>query len=42
MEKIKWLAAGILLLACSASAQQAPPVEVSAGYSLLRLGGRGD
>jgi hypothetical protein len=41
MEKIKWFAAGILLLACSASAQQTPPVEVSAGYSYLRLGGSG-
>jgi hypothetical protein len=41
MEKIKWFAAGILLLACSASAQQAPPVEASAGYSYLRLGGSG-
>jgi len=41
MEKIKWLTAGILFLACSASAQQTPPVEVSAGYSYLRLGGSG-
>jgi hypothetical protein len=41
MRKIKWLAAGILFLACSASAQQTPPIEVSAGYSYLRLGGSG-
>ncbi len=41
MNKIKWLAMGILLMTCSASAQQAPRVDVSTGYSFLRLGGSG-
>jgi len=41
MKKIKWIATSILLLSCSASAQQAPRVEVSTGYSFLRLGGSG-
>ena len=41
MEKMKWIAMGILLLTCSASAQQAPRVDVSTGYSFLRLGGKG-
>lgn len=38
---MKWLAVGILLLAGSAAAQETPKVEVSAGYSFLRLGGSG-
>ncbi len=41
MNKMKWIAVGILLLTSSASAQQAPKAEVSAGYSFLRLGGSG-
>lgn len=41
MRKTKWLAIGILLLACSAGAQETPKAEVSAGYSFLRLGGTG-
>ncbi len=41
MNKMKWVVMGILILTCSASAQQAPKVEVSAGYSFLRLGGTG-
>jgi hypothetical protein len=41
MNKMKWVAMGILLLTCSASAQQAPGIEVSTGYSFLRLGGSG-
>jgi hypothetical protein len=41
MNKMKCLAVVILTMACSASAQQAPKVEVSAGYSFLRLGGTG-
>jgi hypothetical protein len=41
MSKMKWIALGILLLTCSASAQQAARVDVSTGYSFLRLGGSG-
>jgi len=41
MKKTKWLAIGILLLSCSAAAQETPKAEVSAGYSFLRLGGTG-
>jgi Outer membrane protein beta-barrel domain len=41
MKKMKWIVMGILLLTCSASAQQAPRVDVSTGYSFLRLGGSG-
>lgn len=41
MGKTKWIAIWILLAACSVSAQQAPGVEISAGYSFLRLGGSG-
>jgi hypothetical protein len=46
MKKMKWLAIGILVLTCSVSAQrtgvpEAPKVEVSTGYSFLRLGGSG-
>jgi hypothetical protein len=41
MNKMKWLAVVILSMACSASAQQTPKVEVSTGYSFLRLGGTG-
>jgi hypothetical protein len=41
MNKMKLLAVMILTMACSASAQQTPKVEVSIGYSFLRLGGSG-
>jgi hypothetical protein len=41
MNKMKWLAVMMLTVACSASAQQTPKVEVSTGYSFLRLGGSG-
>jgi len=41
MKKMKWSAIGILLLTCTASAQQVPRVDVSTGYSFLRLGGKG-
>jgi hypothetical protein len=41
MNKMKWLAMMVLTMACSASAQQTPKVEVSTGYSFLRLGGSG-
>jgi len=41
MNKMKWIALGILLLTSSASAQQVGRVDVSTGYSFLRLGGSG-
>lgn len=41
MGKMTWIAAGILVLACTAAAQETPKAEVSAAYSYLRLGGSG-
>jgi hypothetical protein len=41
MSKSKWLLAGMLLMTCTARAQDAPKAEISAGYSYLRLGGSG-
>ena len=41
MTKMKWVFAGILLMACSTLAQETPKAEISAGYSFLRLGGSG-
>lgn len=41
MTKMKWVLAGILLMAGPAIAQETPKAEISAGYSYLRLGGSG-
>lgn len=41
MTNMKWVFAGILLMAGSAHAQETPKAEISAGYSYLRLGGSG-